>query len=69
MFECRHSSAISVSANRNSGLAWSLAYWSRKIICCRIISNQMPVLMIEATSCRVSVTRCASVIRSHSAVP
>lgn len=59
MMEWRHSSAISVRANRNSALAWFLRYWSRSTICWRIISNQMPVLMIEQTSCLVRVIRCS----------
>ncbi len=69
MIEWRHSSAISVSANWNSALTGFLRYWSRSTICWRIISNQMPVFMIEQTSCRVRVTRCRSVISSHSRVP
>src|SRR3954447_4752718 len=37
--------------------------------CMRIVSNQTPSEAMLATSCRVRATRCAGVIRSHSAVP
>ena len=67
--ECRHSSAISVMANRNSGEWAATARWSRMTNCCNIISNQTPMVITEAISCRVSRTRWSSVSSSQYRVP
>jgi hypothetical protein len=69
MIECRHSSAISVSAHWNSALAGLSSYTSRRIICCRISSNQIPVEATDAASCLVSSRRCGSVSSSQYGVP
>ncbi len=69
MIECRHSSAISVSAYWTWLLVGSRSKAWRSSICMRISSNQMPTLAIEATSCLESSMRSSSVIRSHRSVP
>lgn len=69
MVECRHSSAISVSAYRTWAVVGSVRYDIRSSICMRMISNQIPTLTELISSCRESSTCCSWLIRSHSGVP